>query len=155
MQIPFGVQNNVARSQFNGYSTVYEVVYSSMTTSSIINNIRNSCTATSTLCYGCYSSSNSNNLLTVACGRCLDVTNNTVKNSPNYINGVYWYYTESTSIGFSSLNDITQNTCDNNNGVSPGKKICWHLEQNVGGWRCGSATTLNYDTTYYKIIFRN
>jgi hypothetical protein len=144
----------VARSQLNGYTTVYDVPYSSATTDLIINNIKNACTSSTSLCYGCYNPNNPNTLLVVACGRCLDILTNTIRNSPYYFNGVYWYFTSSWSIGYSSLNDITQNSCDNNDGNSPDKKVCWHLGGS-GGWRCGSDTLLNDSNLFKKIIFRN
>jgi hypothetical protein len=93
--------------------------------------------------------------LVVACGRCLDILTNTITNSPYYFNGVYWYFTSSYSIGYSSLNDIRQSSCDSNDGNSPDKKVCWHLGGIYGGFRCGSNTGLNSDDSFNKIIFRN
>ena len=149
--LPFyGVQNNVARSQLNEYTIVYDVSYSSVTTDLIINNIKITCTSSTSLCFGCYNSNNPNNILTVACGRCLDVLTYTIKNSPYYSNGVYWYFTSSNSIGYSSLNDINQNSCDTTDGISPNKKVCWHLGGS-DGWRCGSNKD---DNSFNKIIFK-
>ena len=67
--------------------------------------------------------------------------------------GAYWYRYPSYSFGFSSSSDITLNSCDvkSNNCAN---RLCWHLDQNFGGYRAGCSTGLNGDIYHYKLIFK-
>jgi hypothetical protein len=76
----------------------------------------------------------------------------TVINTPQLINGTYWYYTQNNSIGFSPTNIITQNPADNTDQSSP-LRLSWHLLTNEGGWRLGATTWLNGSTDYLKQVW--
>jgi len=76
----------------------------------------------------------------------------TVRNTPQLINGTYWYYTQNNSIGFSPTNIITQNPADNTDESSP-LRLSWHLLTNQGGWRLGATTWLNGSTDYLKQVW--
>ena len=150
---PFsGVQNNLPFSYMSSYSQVYNRPYSYASSTSEINSIRNSCSASSILCVGCYAAYSSY-LTSVACGGCLQITQQTTMNTPNLVNGVYWYFTSSYSFGYSDTYSINQNSADIDS-QSDASKISWHVDQGVGGWRCGSNTYLNGDNTYYKVIYQ-
>ena len=136
-----------------GYSINYNIYYGSTSTTSIINSVRSSCTATTTLCVACYATSNPSILLTVACGNCLSITTQTSHNSPRYINGAYFYFTSSYSFGFADTSTIQQNQADVYNGGSA-LRISWHLDLGCGGWRCGSSTGLNSASTYSKLLLK-
>jgi hypothetical protein len=76
----------------------------------------------------------------------------TVINTPQLINGTYWYYTQNNSIGFSPTNIITQNPADNTDQSSP-LRLSWHLLTNQGGWRLGATTWLNDSTAYLQQVW--
>ena len=137
-----------------GFSIVFNQPYSYECNSSDINSIRSTCSASNSLCFGCYNIADPNLILTIACGNCLDVTQSTSLNTPNIYNGVYWYFTTGKSFGYSDVSIITQNSADNYY-LSDTKKVSWHIDQNIGGWRCGAINSLNNDNiTYYKIILK-
>ena len=136
-----------------GYRSVYDVTYGATTNTADINSVRSSCTASSNLCIACYSSSNPSLLLTVACGNCYSITTQTGFNSPQLINGAYFYFLSSKSIGISESSSISQNSADVNNQGVP-TRISWHLDQGCGGWRCGSTCWLNSDGTYHKLLLK-
>jgi hypothetical protein len=148
-----GILNDIPMSFFlnKGFSVVYNYQYGHATTSEEINVVRNVCGASKVLCMGGLDSRN-NSLLVVACGYCLDVLSLTELNKPQLHDAVYWYNTPSNSIGFAPTANIQQNQADTND-QSSNQRVSWHLDINVGGWRVGSITGLNYDSTYYKIIF--
>ena len=148
-----GIQNNVDFSIMQGTQVVYNKTYDYHSVSSDISNIRNGlCSASSILCAGCYADGNPNILVSVGCGYCFDVTKVTPSNTPNYYNGVYWYFTGSLSFGYSDVATIFQNQADVTD-ASDASKVSWHMDISYGGWRCGSYTMLNYANDFYKVIF--
>ena len=76
----------------------------------------------------------------------------TVINTPQLINGTYWYYTQDNSIGFSPTNIITQVPADNTDISSP-LRLSWHLLTSQGGWRLGATTWLNGSTDYLQQVW--
>ena len=81
----------------------------------------------------------------------------TVINTPQLLNGTYWYYTLATncstcgSIGFAPTSSITQNSADTSNLDDP-LRMSWHLEAGLGGWRLGVNSNLN-DAAYLKQVW--
>ena len=76
----------------------------------------------------------------------------TALDTPQLINGTYWYYTQNKSIGFSPTNIITQNPADNTDTSSP-LRLSWHLLSGDGGWRLGATTWLNNSTDYLQQVW--
>jgi len=76
----------------------------------------------------------------------------TVLNTPQLLNGTYWYYTENNSIGFSPTNIITQVPADITDTSSP-LRLSWHLLPFDGGWRLGATTWLNNSTDYLQQVW--
>jgi hypothetical protein len=76
----------------------------------------------------------------------------TALDTPQLINGTYWYYTQNRSIGFSPTNIITQNPADNTDTSSP-LRLSWHLLTSDGGWRLGATTWLNNSTNYLQQVW--
>lgn len=133
-----------------GFSNVYNFAYGHSSTSEELNLIKSNCSANSILCAG-GALAGSDNLLLVSCGNCLSVLSSTPHNQPVLINGAYWYFTPNYSFGYAPTNSVSQNTCDNFNPKDP-LRLCYHLDQYVGGWSIGTLTYLNYDTAYVKIL---
>ena len=76
----------------------------------------------------------------------------TALDTPQLINGTYWYYTQNKSIGFSPTNIITQSPADNTDTSSP-LRLSWHLLSSDGGWRLGATTWLNDSTNYLQQVW--
>ena len=80
----------------------------------------------------------------------------TVVNTPQLLNGTYWYYTLSTtapnrgSIGFAPTSAITQNEADMRAGS---ERLSWHLIADEGGWRIGDDVELNSSSAYLKQVW--
>jgi hypothetical protein len=92
----------------------------------------------------------------------------TVLDTPQLLNGTYWYYTLNTnpltspnqgSIGFSPTEDIWQSAADAQDWdpatflLSDPLRLSWHLDTiNGGGYRLG-ALNLNDSTAYLKQVW--
>ena len=68
--------------------------------------------------------------------------------------GAYWYRLPQNSFGFAGISSITLNTCD----YAPDypdclSRLCWHLDQSIGGYRAGCATDVTYDSDWRKVIY--
>eukprot|EP00731_Ephydatia_muelleri_P005025 Em0002g1201a len=50
--------------------------------------------------------------------------------------GAYWYRYPGWSFGFASSSTVNLNSCDYNN-PDCASRMCWHLDQNAGGYRAG------------------
>ena len=90
----------------------------------------------------------STTILLAAAAPTAQVFTETVINTPQLLNGTYWYYTLSTtwpdqgSIGFAPTNSINQNSADYGNWTDP-LRLSWHLVEGIGGYRLGD---INRDT---------
>ena len=102
----------------------------------------------------------SSNILLAAAAPTDQVFTETVKDTPQLINGTYWYYTLDVnfgggpgygSIGFAPTNNINQNVAD---FLTTGPlRLSWHLVANTGGFRIGDVTDLNSSTAYLKQVW--
>ncbi len=148
-----GILNNQPLSFFlnQGFSIIYNFTYGHDTTTDEINDIRNGCGVSDSLCMGGVDAANTDVLLVVACGCCLDVLNVTERNQPQLHNGAFWYNTPSFSIGFSPNSIIDQSTADI---YDPGnnQRVSWHLDAGIGGFRVGSIVSI--DDAYNKIYLK-
>ena len=136
-----------------GYSIVFNRPYNYKSVSEDILSIRSGCSASSSLCVGCYNIADANNLVSMACGNCLSITKTTPRNSPNLYNRMYWYFTHRYSFGFSDVSVIDQNSADFLQ-PSNSKKVSWDMDTDSGGYRCGHILGLGDDKVYYKIILK-
>ena len=134
-----------------GFTKIYDHTYDYITTDSEILDLRNRCNAGSVLCVG-GGIRGDDNMRLVACGKCLSVLAVTVLNTPNYVSSAYWYYTPGQSFGFSPSSYITQSSCDSSN-QNDNLRLCWHTDNNSGGWRLGNIVNLNSDSSYSKYVF--
>jgi hypothetical protein len=74
-------------------------------------------------------------------------------------NGAQWYFSpsgsgeEGFSWGFAGVGDAVQrNNCDveDEDGA---QRLCWHLNPDSGGYRCGSTEELNQSSDFVKILY--
>ena len=134
-----------------GFTKIYNHTYDYITTDSEIVDLRNRCNADSVLCVG-GGIRGDDNMRLVACGNCLSVLSVTALNTPNYVGSAYWYYTPDKSFGFSPSSSISQTICDSSN-QNDNLRLCWHTDNQSGGWRLGNITYLNSDSGYSKYVF--
>jgi cysteine-rich repeat protein len=77
--------------------------------------------------------------------------------SKHEANGVAWYFHDGySSMGFARAGDtVSRTSCDTNN-VNAEDRLCWHtgLDQIDGGWRCGTATNLNADPQWERLLYQ-
>ena len=101
----------------------------------------------------------STTILLAAAAPTAQVFTETVLNTPQLLNGTYWYYTLATncptcgSIGFAPTSSITQNSADTSNTGDP-LRMSWHLQDGLGGYRLGTFLDVsNNSTTYLKQVW--
>ena len=126
-----------------GCTSCYNVYYSSVTTTSVLD----ACTGPY-LFVGAISPSTSTTFLLGAIDTASVVLNHTVKNTPHYSKGVYWYLTSSYSFGFSNASNIAQQYSDVGSWETD-YRLSWALDGN-GGYRAGANLGLAGDSSNWK-----
>jgi len=162
---PIGIQQNVSEQTLrdNGWTLFYEQTYATQIGNSITP-IRPSGQ------YVIFSGKavGSSTILLAAAAPTAQVFTETVLDTPQLLNGTYWYYTLNTnpltspnqgSIGFSPTEDIWQSAADAQDWdpttflLSDPLRLSWHLDTiNGGGYRLG-ALNLNDSTSYLKQVW--
>ena len=65
--------------------------------------------------------------------------------------GAYWYRYPSYSFGFADSSSVNLNTCDIGQGSNDcASRLCWYLDQNIGGFRAGCTS----NATWRKVIYK-
>ena len=148
---PFGVLNSVTFENLDRYGckVCYQQTYSTWTTSDDIRKcagpylfVGGRATASSTFMLGAFDTS-------------AVIHTQTPHNTPHLSNGVYWYFTQYQSFGFSRDANIKQSPGDilSTDGDA---RLSWHIDISIGGLRLGpllSYPFLNFATNYEKAIF--
>jgi len=136
---PSGPQQNVSEDTLrnNGWTLFYEQTYGTVIGT----------TATSLIPSGQYvilagKAVGSSNILLAAAAPKAQVFTETVTNTPQLLNGTYWYNTIDASIGFAPTATINQTTADAYDVSNP-LRLSWHLHESVGGWRLGEINASN------------
>ena len=136
---PSGPQQNVSEQTLrnNGWTLFYEQTYGTVIGT----------TATSLIPSGQYvilagKAVGSSNILLAAAAPKAQVFTETVTNTPQLLNGTYWYNTIDASIGFAPTATINQTTADAYDVSNP-LRLSWHLHESVGGWRLGEINASN------------
>jgi hypothetical protein len=135
--LSYNIQMNELLNQ--GFKTVYNQLYSHVTTETILLNIKTQCNRDSIICVG-GAYSNNNTLLLVSCGSCLDILTTTPHNQPRLVNGAWWYLTPDHSFGFAPNSNIYTNSADtfDCDPCKDSNRLSWHLHGLDGGWRLGN-----------------
>lgn len=151
---PSGIQQNVSEQTLidNGWTKSYEQTYATPigSTASVL-------IPTGTYVIFTGKAVGSSTLSVLAAAPTSEVFTETVLNTPQLINGTYWYNTPNQSIGFAPTNVISQNQADLQSPSDP-LRLSWHLVGFVGGWRLGdindfAGRPLNNSTTYLKQVW--
>ena len=65
---------------------------------------------------------------------------------------VGWYYSPNYSWGFFEAGtDLDRNSCDFQPTDALDQRLCWHTDTG-GGYRCGTTTNLNSNSTWQRLI---
>jgi hypothetical protein len=134
---PTGIQQNVSEQTLidNGWTLFYEQTYAtSLADSTTLIRPSGQYVILSGKAVG------SSNILLAAAAPTAQVFTETVINTPQLLNGAYWYNTPTKSIGFSPTGVINQNTADAQTPSDP-LRLSWHLWG--GGWRLGEINAWN------------
>jgi hypothetical protein len=136
---PSGIQQNVSEQTLidNGWTKFYEQTYATPV----------GLTTTLIRPSGQYvilsgKAVESSTILLAAAAPTAQVFTETVGNTPQLLNGAYWYNTQFTSIGFAPTATIIQNNADSRDPLDP-LRLSWHLDNEIGGWRIGAINSLN------------
>jgi hypothetical protein len=151
---PSGIQQNVSEQTLidNGWTLFYEQTYGT-----VIGNTTTPIRPSGQYVILSGKAVGSSTITVAAAAPTAQVFTETVINTPQLLNGTYWYYTLATncstcgSIGFAPTSSITQNSADISNLDDP-LRMSWHLEAGLGGWRLGVNSNL-YDDEYLKQVW--
>lgn len=150
----YSLEQNITISEVidQGYTVIYNYTYSHASTSFELNQIYKMCKTNTIICAG-GSLINSNILLLLSCGNCKSILKEANINITLLDNGAYWYFTRNYGFGFAPNSTILLSTCDKFD-TSNKLRLCWHLDQNLGGWRLGSLVWfLNTNNNFSKYLF--
>jgi hypothetical protein len=75
-----------------------------------------------------------------------------ISNATGPINGAFWYYVPGKSFGFAGSAVINLKTADTKD-TGCDKRLSWHLDLGVGGWRAGCQTGLIESDEWRKIMY--
>jgi hypothetical protein len=165
---PCGPQQNIPISTITnaGWTQCYSEDFGADMGEKTIDPILQSCTGTYLIFAG--KESTGSTALLMAAGPRASISLETPLNTPNSINGSWWYYTKEVdendgSFGFAGSQSIDQSSCDigDDDETSP-FRYCLHLNDNLyGGFRIGTLGTnreaLNLNdgpTDYLKVVYQ-
>ena len=150
---PSGIQQNVSEQTLrnNGWTLFYEQTYGTA-----IGNTTTPIRPSGQYVILSGKAVGSSNILLAAAAPTAQVFTETVINTPQLLNGAYWYYTLNViggnrgSIGFAPTAAITQHEADTRAGA---ERLSWHLIAGIGGHRIGDDTSLNHSSAYLKQVW--
>jgi hypothetical protein len=155
---PSGIQQNVSEEnlRLNGWTLFYEQTYAT-----IIGNSTTPIRPSGQYVILSGKAVGSSNILLAAAAPTAQVFTETVRNTPQLINGTYWYYTLNAapelgpnlgSIGFAPTNLITQFWADTTDIGTDPLRLSWHLDALNSGYRLG-ALNLNGSSAYLRQVW--
>ena len=147
-----GVQYDYKESDLiqKGYVKCYEQPYSHATSSASLA----ACSGAEYVFVGAKTSKGASSFAIGAFGVTSNVFKSTNEQTKAVLDagGAYWYRRPGWSFGFASSSTVNLNSCDYNN-PDCASRMCWHLDQNAGGYRAGCTVGLNSDSTWTKVIY--
>jgi thrombospondin type 3 repeat protein len=149
----------LAALQADGWTVMYNVPYGSVTTTGHVNQWR----ALANAAYGFVflgAVDLNGNVVVGASGLAQEVltpTDSTSQASAYPSTGLYWYNKLGWSIGFTPTSNILLNTSDitgilTTNDGQNARRLSWHLDQDIGGWRAGATGFLNDNSILRKVV---
>ena len=151
---PSGIQQNVSEQTLinNGWKLFYEQTYGT-----VLDSTASQLRPGEQYVILSGKAAGSSTILLAAAAPTSQVFTETVINTPQVLNGTYWYNTPDNSIGFAPTGTIDQTTADVQTPSDP-LRLSWHLANWVGGWRLGeinvlNGTELNFSTAYLRQVW--
>jgi hypothetical protein len=155
---PSGIQQNVSEQTLrnNGWTLFYEQTYAT-----VIGNTTAPIRPSGQYVILSGKAVGSSNILLAAAAPTAQVFTETVRNTPQLINGTYWYYTLNAapelgpnrgSIGFAPTNLIAQNAADVQDVGTDPLRLSWHLDTANSGYRLGVGN-LNGSASYLRQVW--
>jgi hypothetical protein len=153
---PSGIQQNVSEQTLidNGWTLFYEQTYGT-----IIGNSSTPIRPSGQYVILSGKAAGSSTITLAAAAPTAQVFTETAVNTPQLLNGTYWYYSLESllgpnfgSIGFAPTSSITQVSADTSGALDP-LRLSWHLDAIVGGYRLGTDLNLNSSTAYLKQVW--
>jgi hypothetical protein len=143
---PSGIQQNVSEQTLtdNGWTKFYEQTYATVISTAAPLRPSEQYVILAGKAVG------SSTITLAAAAPTSSVFTETVRNTPQLINGTYWYNTPNWSIGFAPTNIINQSSADYG---TTGLRLSWHLHPTAGGYRLGDILGLNSSTDYLKQVW--
>jgi hypothetical protein len=150
---PSGIQQNVSEETLrnNGWTLFYEQTYET-----VIGNTTAPIRPSGQYVILSGKAVGSSNILLAAAAPTAQVFTETVINTPQLLNGAYWYLTLQTniensgSIGFAPTFTIFQNQADKTAGE---QRLSWNLAAYIGGYRIGDIIGLNTAPDFLKQVW--
>ena len=160
---PIGIQQNVSEQTLrnNGWTLFYEETYGTQ-----IGNSTTPIRPSGQYVILSGKAVGSSTILLAAAAPTAQVFTETVVNTPQLLNGTYWYYTLDAqpiaiapnmgSIGFAPTSTINQYSADSQDLADP-LRLSWHLHNSGGGFSNGGyrlgTLQLNDSTAYLKQVW--
>jgi len=162
--LPVGPQTDVPVSTVTngGWVECYRDIYNNDV---VIDSVLSDCPG-SQLMLACRET-DSSTLILLAQGMRSDVTFDTGIDNQDELhiaNGVGWYFNadglgeEGNAWGFVRAGDsVDKNNCDTDTSGANDERLCWHLQEDTGGYRCGVMQDLNEgdegSENYERIVY--
>ena len=155
---PSGIQQNVSEQTLrdNGWTLFYEQTYAT-----VIGNSTTAIRPSEQYVILSGKAVGSTTILLAAAAPTAQVFTETVVNTPQLLNGTYWYYTLNASpgfapnlgsIGFAPTNNVNQTWADITDINTDPLRLSWHLDAGNGGYRLGTLN-LNGSTAYLRQVW--
>ena len=151
--LPVGPKTNVpvATVEAGGWTECYRDLYNNdMVASTVLSDCPGS-----RLMLSCRDTGSST-LTLLAQGNRSDVTFDTGSGPDLHeANGVDWYFSSAFgSWGFVRAGDfVGKSPCDTLIIGINNERLCWHVDMDNGGWRCGATQMLNNSTSFERIVY--
>ncbi|CAF1927214.1 unnamed protein product [Rotaria magnacalcarata] len=137
-------------SLVSSWNIIYDHPYSHVTTIADLRALISQCNKQ--IMVGAIQGSSSMILKIAAMGPLEILSLNSPLNQPTTFGNVNWYLTPSKSFGFApSSTTINCSSADYDESDNTENRLSWHL-QGDGGWRAGTAKSLNNNSEWRKII---
>ena len=136
----------------NGFMKCYDQPYSANTKSADLD----ACSGSPVVFVGA-KGSNLTTKFTIGAFGTSNIFTQTSSNRTAYLDpgGAYWYRFPNHSFGFASSSSVNLSACDYGQGPDDcASRLCWHLDENIGGYRAGCMIGLNNNSTWRKAIYK-
>ena len=131
----------------------YDQPYSHITTSAELA----ACTGTNVVFVGAKSNSSTTSIALGAFGLSSNVYTVTSSTTTAYLDpgGAYWYNYPNWGFGFSRVSTVNIYYCDYGQAAGDcAYRLCWNLDEGLGGYRVGCTENLNSDSVRRKVMYK-